>query len=446
MSIDPQQSSDGDPARGDRDASPSPGTQDESGSTTSIDDAQQADSSAADHASQAVQLQLRPLSIQAAALVKCIDGLSNIFWISIAGTVLSIFFASLNQLDTNAASDHIFLGEYQVPKSILPLAAVAFALFVFWLTANRLKVLDDALHTTVLPAEAVHEIFRLNPPVLHVFQIDNLERFAPASGVNVFIVNWAIFFGNSVSLTWSSTLQQGAYFGQFKPTMLAIFLLLIVAVNVYGSRTIIPPMRSILGTLHGVEFRLGRARIAVALALAAVVFVIGQRQQFESPGDQPGDLLGPIIANAIDGETLYIGGAEVKLFGIDTVEGNQVCQDGKGLDYPCGRRATQALQALVQDDPVVCLPLFAIGDNRIVANCEIAPDGEVAPTSPIEIMEQFRPNNLSRLMVADGHAVAVGIGTRFFGAEQIRAQESRNGIWQGSFQPPGYWRRQSGQP
>ena len=393
-----------------------------------------------------VQLQLSPLSIQAAALVKCIDGLSNIFWISFVGTFLSIFFASLNQLDANAASDHIYLGEYQVPKSILPLAAVAFALFVFWLTANRLKVLNQALHTTVLPAEAVHEIFRLNPPVLHVFQIENFKRWSLASGVTVFIINWAVFFGNSMALTWSSALQQGAYFGEFSPTLLAAYLLLIVAVIFYGSRSIIPPMRSILGTLHDVEFTLGWPRLAMAGFLTAAVFVIGQWDQVQSPGPQDGDLLGPAIANAIDGETLFVAGSEVKLFGIDAVESDQVCQDADGADYACGRRATQALQSIVQQDLVVCLPLFAISDSRLVGHCEVVSKGGFEPVSPIEFMEEFRPNNLSRLMVADGHAVAIGVGTRFFGAQQDEAQALRQGIWQGSFQPPSNWRRQSENP
>ena len=407
--------------------------------------ARKVDSKAPDQSrSPGVQLQLSPLSIQAAALVKCIDGLSNIFWISFAGTFLSIFFASLNQLDANAASDHIYLGEYQVPKSILPLAAVAFALFVFWLTANRLKVLNQALHTTVLPAEAVHEIFRLNPPVLHVFQIENFKRWSLASGVTVFIINWAVFFGNSMALTWSSALQQGAYFGEFSPTLLAAYLLLIVAVIFYGSRSIIPPMRSILGTLHDVEFTLGWPRLTMAGFLTAAVFVIGQWEQVQSPGPQDGDLLGPAIANAIDGETLYLGGTEVKLFGIDTVEDDQICQDSGGTDYPCGRRATQALQSLVQDHHVVCLPLFAISEYRVVASCEIAPEAEFVPVSPIEFMEEFRPENLSRLMVAEGHALAIGVGIRFFGAEQNEAQALRRGIWQGSFQPPSSWRRQSG--
>ena len=390
-------------------------------------------------------MQLSPLSIQAAALVKSIEGLSSIFWISFIGAFLSIFFASLNQLDVNATTDHIFLGEYQVPKSILPLAAVAFAIFLFWLTSNRLGILNHALQTTHLPAEAVHEIFRLNPPVLHVFHIDNVKRWSPTSGVSVFIITWSVFFGNSVAFTWSSALQQGAYFGQFDASMMGIYLLLIVAAIVYGTRSIIPPLRGILGTLHDVEFRLGWPRHVLAVALALIVFVINHRDQIQAPGEQADNLLGPAVATAVDGEVLYMRGTEVKLFGIDAVEVDQVCQDSAGDDYPCGRRATQALQKLVQNDLVICLPFFAIGVNRVVANCELVLDSESVPVSPMDFVEEFRASNLSRLMVAEGHAVAIGIGTRYFGADQDEAQTLRQGIWQGSFQPPGAWRRRPDQ-
>lgn len=391
-------------------------------------------------------VQLSPLSIQAAALVKSIDGLSTIFWISFGGTFLSIFFAGLNQLDVNATTDYIFLGEYQVPKSMLPLAAVAFAVFVFWLTANRLKILEQVLDTAELPAGTVHEIFSLNPPVLHVFHIDNVKTWSPTCGVSVFIINWAVFFGNSMALTWSSALQQGAYLGQFDLPLLVIYLLLIIAAIVYGTRSIIPPLRGILSALHGVELRLGWRRHALAIALAATVFITNHWNQIQAPTEQANNLLGPAIANAIDGETLFMRGTEVKLFGIDAMEDDQVCQDATGADYPCGRRATQALQSLVKEQMVICLPFFSIGERRVVANCEVVWDSASIPVSPIEFMEEFRPTNLSRLMVAEGHAVAIGIGARFLDTDQNEAQRLRQGIWQGSFQPPSAWRRRAGQP
>lgn len=99
------------------------------------------------------------LSIQASALVRSIDSLSRIFWISLFGTFLTVLFAGLSQLEANAAADYLFLGEYQIPKSILPLTGVMFAVFVLWLTANRLRMLAVVLDRTKLAETDVDEIF-----------------------------------------------------------------------------------------------------------------------------------------------------------------------------------------------------------------------------------------------------------------------------------------------
>lgn len=407
--------------------------------------------------------QLSPLSIQASALVRSIDSLSRIFWISFGGTFLSVFFAGLSQLDANATTDHIFLGEYQVPKSILPLVSVAFAGFVFWLTANRLDMLHHVLQTTQLSTSAVHEIFRLNPPVLHVFDANNVKRWSPTTGVGVFIINWAIFFGNSIALTWASALQAGASLADFHAPMLFLYLLFIILVLAYGLRAIVPSLGEILQRLHGLHFTVGWPRHLVAFALVAAVFIINQWDQVTWRWQQPEALLGPDIANAINGETLLLRGTEVKLFGMDAVEDDQVCQDAEGEDYPCGRRATHALQALLQQRRVICLPLFAVNAGRVLGACELLEAGQDHPREPRELptgagrpqqadaaAEAFTPrdfmggggpNNLSRLMVANGHALGVGMGAEFFREEQANAQRRRLGIWQGAFQPPGVWRR-----
>lgn len=127
--------------------------------------------------------QLSPLSIQAAALIRSMEALSNIFWISLGGTVLTILFAGLNHLNLNANSDYISLGEYQIPKAILPLAALSFALFAFWMTSNRLSMLAYVVETTRLPKIMVHEIFHLNPPVLHIFDRNNALPGHPSPGL-----------------------------------------------------------------------------------------------------------------------------------------------------------------------------------------------------------------------------------------------------------------------
>ena len=397
------------------------------------------DNSSSGGGAQPPPAQLSPLSIQAASLVRSIEGLSNIFWISLGGTFLTIFFAGLSQLDTNATTDYIYLGEYQVPRSILPLASLAFALFTFWMTANRLNMLAFVLGTTRLPRDMVHEIFHLNPPILHVFDQANADPWRPFTGVGVLMFNWAVFFGNSIALTVATAAQQGASLADFDIPTLAIYAVVIIVAIVYGIRSIFPPLRTILGILHGVDFKVGWLRQVGALLVVFGVYATNNADLF-SDLEQADDLLGPSIANAIDGDTLFMLGVEVELFGIDAVEKDQVCQDRSGGDYPCGRVATQALQLLIEQNDVICNPLFNVGEARVVAVCELIVEGSPVPATPDQFIEGYRPNNLSRLLVEQGHALGVGIGRQVFADEQLQAQTLRNGIWQGSFEPPPSWR------
>lgn len=381
---------------------------------------------------------INPLSVQAASLVRSIDALSNIFWLCFLGFFLSIFFAGLFQLEGNAYADHVFLGEYQIPKAILPLAILSFAVFAFWLVSNRLKMLSYVIGTTTLSPTMVHDIFHLNPPVLHVFDRDNAKRWSPFCGISVFFFIWSVFFGNALSLIWSGAVQSGATLAEFDPFLLIVYAIAIVAVIVYGAWTIVPPLRAILQTLHGVEFKVGWMRLAFSVVIVATAFLVNEAERFFSIADQDNDLLGPGYANAIDAETLYMNGVEITLFGIDAVERDQVCNDRSGAEYPCGHLATQALQEMVQDTMVICFPLVNINERRVLGVCEL--DGSNAPDEPDGFLRGYRAQNLSRMMVEYGHAIGIGIGAENYEEEQRQAQTLRQGIWQGSFLPPHLWR------
>lgn len=385
-------------------------------------------------------VQLSPLSIQAAALIRSMEALSSIFWISLGGTVLTIFFAGLNQLTINASSDYIALGEYQVPKAILPLAALSFALFAFWMTANRLAMLAYVLETTRLPKRMVFEIFHLNPPVLHVFDRNNTRQWSPFTGVAVLLFTWAVFFGNSVSLTWTVAVQDFATLASFDWQLMAIFTVMIGAVVAYGVRSVLPPLKSIFLRLHGEALRIGWPRWVFAV-LAHAVVILANAAPYLDIEDSPDDLIGPATANAVDGETLLVNGLEINLFGIDAMERDQVCLDREGEDYACGRRAVQALQQIIANHEVVCLPLFNLGETRVLGTCEVILPGEPRPASPADFLgEEYRPNSLSRLMVEQGHALTIGIGREIFAEEQRQAQVLRAGVWAGSFEPPASYR------
>ena len=377
--------------------------------------------------------------MQAASLVRSIDALSSIFWLCFLGFFLSIFFAGLYQLESNTYADHIFLGEYQIPKAILPLASLSFAVFAFWLVSNRLNMLSYVIGTTTLTQTMVHDIFHLNPPVLHVFDKVNANPYAAFSGITVFIFIWSVFIGNAFALIWDGAVQLGATLAEFDPFIITIYVTALVGVMVYGARSIVPPLRAILKTLHGVDMKVGWPRHVLAGVVITATFVVNESDQFFALAEQDDELLGPAYANAIDGETIYMNGVEVNLFGIDAVERDQICHSKTGEPYPCGMQATQALQELIQDTMVICFPLVSLNQSRQLGVCEIV--SESSPTEPQEFLDGFRPLNLSRIMIEQGHALSIGIGSNIFAEEQLQAQTLRVGIWQGSFVPPRLWRQ-----
>ena len=52
------------------------------------------------------------------------------------------------------------------------------------------------------------------------------------------------------------------------------------------------------------------------------------------------------FARAVDGDTLEVGGARVRLHGVDAPESAQECTDARGRAYACGRAAARRLAAL----------------------------------------------------------------------------------------------------
>lgn len=75
------------------------------------------------------------------------------------------------------------------------------------------------------------------------------------------------------------------------------------------------------------------------------------------------------LAQVIDGDSLRVGGAEVRLHGIDAPESRATCIGPDGRPYPCGRRATEAARALIGTQPVTCRDLGERTHGRIVAQC-----------------------------------------------------------------------------
>jgi endonuclease YncB( thermonuclease family) len=82
-------------------------------------------------------------------------------------------------------------------------------------------------------------------------------------------------------------------------------------------------------------------------------------------------LTGP--ARVLDGDSLALAGEQVRLFGIDAPEARQVCRDGAGRPYRCGRVAARSLAAATAGRTVACARLERDRYDRQVALC--AADG-----------------------------------------------------------------------
>lgn len=74
-------------------------------------------------------------------------------------------------------------------------------------------------------------------------------------------------------------------------------------------------------------------------------------------------------ATAIDGDGLRIGGASIRLWGIDAPEMDQTCIAQTGEHYACGVVARDALARLIAGQIVLCRILGIDRYNRALGEC-----------------------------------------------------------------------------
>jgi endonuclease YncB( thermonuclease family) len=143
--------------------------------------------------------------------------------------------------------------------------------------------------------------------------------------------------------------------------------------------------------------------------------------QAQTPETQPypGKFVG--LARVADGDSLWIGGEEMRLLCIDAVELHQTCADAKGKDYPCGQLAKQAMKDLIGDAEVACYGHERDKYNRPLVYCHA------------------NGINLNEAMAEKGWAIALCKSMKPIVA---KAREKGLGIWQGRFEPPPKWRKE----
>jgi endonuclease YncB( thermonuclease family) len=123
------------------------------------------------------------------------------------------------------------------------------------------------------------------------------------------------------------------------------------------------------------------------------------------------------------GDTLDLDGERIRLWGIDAVEGDQVCQRN-GRPWRCGDDATAALEALVDGHEITCTERDIDRYGRTVATCSVA------------------GQDIGSAMVRQGWALDYNrYSGGAYAAEQLEAEQAQRGLWSGSFVPPWQWRQ-----
>ncbi|MDQ7776262.1 MAG: thermonuclease family protein [Paracoccus aminovorans] len=130
------------------------------------------------------------------------------------------------------------------------------------------------------------------------------------------------------------------------------------------------------------------------------------------------------VASVIDGDTIDIHGARIRLNGIDAPESGQLCQDARGKDWRCGQQAALALSDRIGRQLVSCNPTDTDRYGRVMADCFAG--GE----------------NLNRWMVHQGWAVAYRQYSTAYVSAEDSARTGQRGLWQGQFDMPWDWRSQ----
>lgn len=126
-------------------------------------------------------------------------------------------------------------------------------------------------------------------------------------------------------------------------------------------------------------------------------------------------------AHVIDGDSLYVGHAEVRLFGIDSPEYEQRCELADGGSWACDEAATSLLKRLAQDRTIACKSEGLDRHDRMIATCWA--DGV----------------DLGGQLVADGLSWAYRQYSMRYVRIEDRARAAGRGIWRDGSRPSPPW-------
>jgi endonuclease YncB( thermonuclease family) len=127
-------------------------------------------------------------------------------------------------------------------------------------------------------------------------------------------------------------------------------------------------------------------------------------------------------AYAIDGDTIQLGEAKLRIHGIDAPELRQTCEETSGTIWACGRRSRSELAAAISGADTHCVSRERDRYQRLVATCWV------------------EGRDLGSTLVAHGWALAYQRYSRDYVGDEDMARRARLGLWAGRFEAPWEWR------
>lgn len=124
------------------------------------------------------------------------------------------------------------------------------------------------------------------------------------------------------------------------------------------------------------------------------------------------------FGEAIDGDSLKVAGAEIRLKGVDAPEISQTCQNRVGRDYACGVEAKTWLRTRLLRGAVTCAIHGKDRYGRLLGIC------------------QRGDEVLNEAMIRQGIAVDYGD----YRAAEAQARRQQLGLWSGRFEMPSEYR------
>jgi endonuclease YncB( thermonuclease family) len=124
----------------------------------------------------------------------------------------------------------------------------------------------------------------------------------------------------------------------------------------------------------------------------------------------------------IDADTWDVGGKRVRLYGIDAPELAQTCTNRQGVEWACGRWATDQVRARYGGRVATCSAVTTDRYGRIVARCFIA------------------GRDVGRALVSDGLAFAYRRYSMDYDLEEKQAAVNDRGLHASRVQSPAAYR------